>query len=77
MPNGLDAREIGERIGINNQRTVKKRLERAGIKPIGYSGPTAIYSEDAVEAIRNVPGRGRPAKKPGTPVKPAKKGKKQ
>jgi hypothetical protein len=76
MPNGLDANEIGERIGIKNQRTVKKRLERAGIKPIGYSGPTAIYSEDVVEKIRTVPGRGRPPKaKPEaeTPAKPKKK----
>jgi hypothetical protein len=61
MPNGLDAKEIGERIGIK-QRTAKKRLERAKIKPIGYSGPTAIYSEDVIEIIRNVPGRGRPPK---------------
>jgi hypothetical protein len=42
MPDGLDAKEIGELIGIN-QRAAKKRLERAGIKPIGYSGPAAIY----------------------------------
>jgi hypothetical protein len=78
MPNGLDAKEIGERIGIK-QRAAKKRLERAGIKPIGYSGPTAIYSEDVVEKIRNVPGRGRPPKaKPEEPVakKPAKPAKK-
>jgi hypothetical protein len=67
MPNGLDAKEIGERIGIK-QRAAKKRLERAGIKPIGYSGPTAIYSEDVVEQIRNVPGKGRPPKaKPEAP----------
>jgi hypothetical protein len=72
MPKGLDAREIGDRIGIN-QRTTKKRLERAGIKPIGYSGPTAIYAEDVVEKIRNVPGRGRPPKaKPEPPDKPGK-----
>jgi hypothetical protein len=61
MPNGLDAKEIGELIGIN-QRAVKKRLERAGIKAIGYSGPTAIYDPSVVEIIRNVPGRGRPPK---------------
>jgi hypothetical protein len=71
MPNGLDAKEIGEIIGIK-QRAAKKRLERAGIKPIGYSGPTAIYSADVVEQIRNVPGRGRPPKKPETKKKPKK-----
>jgi hypothetical protein len=73
MPNGLDAKEIGEIIGIN-QRAAKKRLERAGIKPVGYSGPTAIYDPSVVEAIRNVPGKGRPPKaKPEAPAKAAKK----
>jgi hypothetical protein len=62
MPNGLDAKEIGAALNIN-PRAVKKRLERAGVKPIGYSGPTAIYAPEALEAIRNVPGKGRPPKK--------------
>jgi hypothetical protein len=69
MPNGLDAKEIGEALGIN-QRTAKKRLERAGIKPIGYSGPTAIYAPDALERIRNVPGKGRPPKPKTKPEEP-------
>jgi hypothetical protein len=67
MPNGLDAKEIGTALGIN-PRTAKKRLERAGIRPIGYSGPTAIYDEGVVEAIRNTPSPGRPKKaKPDKP----------
>jgi predicted ArsR family transcriptional regulator len=63
MPNGLDAKEISEILGIN-QRAVKKRLERAGVKPLSYSGPTAIYAPEAVDAIKDSRGRGRPPKKP-------------
>jgi hypothetical protein len=51
--------------------TAKQRLLRAGIKPITKE---AIYHESALEAIRNVPGKGRPKKQPE--VKPrAKNGK--
>jgi hypothetical protein len=47
--------------------TIKKQLKAAGEKPIEYAGPTAIYDKSALEAIRNVPGRGRPPKdKPTT-----------
>jgi hypothetical protein len=73
MPNGLDAKEIGEALGIN-QRAAKKRLERAGIKPIGYSGPTAIYDPKVVDKIRDTPGPGRPPKtKPEDPDQSANK----
>jgi hypothetical protein len=61
MPNGLDAKEIGEILGIK-PRAAKKRLERAGIKPIGYSGPTAIYAPAVIEEIKDVSGPGRPPK---------------
>jgi hypothetical protein len=40
-------------------KTVKKRLETSGIKPLTKE---ALYPESALEAIRNVPGKGRPKK---------------
>jgi predicted ArsR family transcriptional regulator len=62
--NGLTAVEIGNILGIPS-KTVKKRLERAGITPKTYAGPTAIYDESALEAIRNVQmGRPKKANKP-------------
>jgi hypothetical protein len=60
--------------------TVEMRLNRKGIKPIARS---ALYSPEALEAIRDVPGKGRPPKakleapakvtKPTKNAKPAKK----
>ena len=58
---GLTIREIAEMLGLG-QPTVKMRLRVAGIKPVSYAGPTAVYEKSALEAIRNVPGRGRPPK---------------
>jgi len=55
---------------------VKVRLHRLGIKSITAE---ALYDASALEAIRNVPGKGRPKKAvPGPePAKPKpKKGKK-
>jgi hypothetical protein len=49
--------------------TAKQRLLRSGIKPVAKD---AIYPRSALEAIRNVPGKGRPRK---APEKPANKGK--
>jgi hypothetical protein len=48
-------------------------MKRKGIKPIKIVGQTGIYDPSVVEAIRNVPGKGRPPKaKPGdTPQKGA------
>jgi hypothetical protein len=44
-------------------RTVERRIQRAGLKPITRE---AIYAPEVLEAIRNVPGPGRPKKtKPG------------
>jgi hypothetical protein len=59
--NGLT---VSEMVKILNRlpSTIKKQLKAAGIKPIEYAGPTAIYDPSVVEAIRNVPGRGRPKK---------------
>jgi hypothetical protein len=48
---------------------VKQRLFTAGKHPIAKD---ALYEADALDAIRSVPGKGRPRK---TPEPPAKKGK--
>ena len=61
--NGLTAREISEMLGIP-QKTVKTRLKAANISPVSYAGMCAIYSENVVDMIKSVRGRGRPAKKP-------------
>jgi predicted ArsR family transcriptional regulator len=57
---GLTIPEMAKELGLNPD-TVKMRLHVAKIKPITKD---ALYDPSALEAIRNVPGRGRP-KKPG------------
>ena len=56
---GLTVAEIAERLEITPE-AVRKRIERLSIKPITKE---AIYPEESLEAIRNVPGKGRPKKK--------------
>jgi len=56
--------------------TVKRQLQAKGIKPAEYAGPTGMYRRSAMEAIRNVPSRGRPKAKPPEPEKPPSKTKK-
>jgi predicted ArsR family transcriptional regulator len=56
--NGLTITEMAEKLGIT-YITAKQRLLRLGIKPVTKE---ALYDESALEAIRNVPGRGRPKK---------------
>jgi len=58
---GLTVKEMAEMLGLG-QPAVKMRLRVAGIKPVSYAGPTAVYDKSAMEAIRNVPGKGRPRK---------------
>jgi hypothetical protein len=70
--NGLTVAEMVKILGRMSS-TIKKQLKAAGIKPIEYAGPTALYDKSALDAIRNVPGRGRPPKvKPEDPDKAAK-----
>ena len=59
--NGLTVAEMVKLLG-REPSTIKKQLKAAGITPKEYAGPTAIYDESALEAIRHVPGRGRPKK---------------
>jgi predicted transcriptional regulator len=72
---GYTISEMAKELGIA-PNTVMQRLFVAKIKPITKE---ALYGKAALEAIRNVPGKGRPKKAvPGPePAKPkAKKGKK-
>jgi predicted ArsR family transcriptional regulator len=71
--NGLTITEMAKKLGIT-YLTAKQRLLRLGIKPVTKE---ALYDESALEAIRNVPGKGRPPKtKPEEPAKTAPKPKK-
>ena len=74
MANGLTVAEMAKELKLQPD-TVKRRLQTKGIKPTEYAGPTALYNPSALEAIRSVPGKGRP-KKADEPEKPAKKAKK-
>jgi hypothetical protein len=65
----MTIKEISEVLGITPGAT-KIRLQRKGIKPIKMVGQTGIYDPSAIEAIRDVRGKGRPPKKPETPDKP-------
>jgi predicted ArsR family transcriptional regulator len=55
---GMTIAEMAERLDIPRD-TVKHRILRGGFKPITKD---AIYTEEVFEAIRNVPGKGRPKK---------------
>jgi hypothetical protein len=54
----LTITEIAEKLGIT-YLAAKQRLLRAGIKPVTTD---TLYLASAIEAIRNVPGKGRPKK---------------
>jgi len=59
--NGMDVNEIGKALGIH-PKAAKTRLRRAGIAPVGYHGPTAIYPNDCLNKIKEVSKGGRPRK---------------
>ena len=50
--------EMADKLNIPRD-TVKQRLLRAGRKPFSQE---ALYTKEDFEAIRNVPGKGRPPK---------------
>jgi hypothetical protein len=55
---GITIREMATALGLK-PNAVQQRLHVAGIDPIIRE---AIYPLDALERIRNVPGKGRPPK---------------
>jgi signal recognition particle subunit SEC65 len=57
---GYTAKELAELLDITYDN-IRKRIEKAGIKPITRE---AIYPKSTLEAIRDVRGKGRPPKKP-------------
>jgi predicted ArsR family transcriptional regulator len=63
---GMTITEMAEILGIA-PNTVMQRLYVAKIKPVTKE---ALYDKSALEAIRSVPGKGRPPKaKPEDPMK--------
>ena len=56
---GLTASEMAQKSGVKI-KTVKKRLETAGVKPITKE---ALYDISAYEIMLNSPPRGRPKKR--------------
>jgi predicted ArsR family transcriptional regulator len=74
---GITISEMAEELGIV-KNAVAQRLFVAKIKPLTRE---ALYALSALEAIRNVPGKGRPKKHsrkrnpPGQRKPPAKPGK--
>jgi predicted ArsR family transcriptional regulator len=70
--NGLTLSEIANALGIEKW-AAEKRLRKAGVEKLTRD---ALYPLDAIERIKNAPGRGRPRKPAPEPAKPAKKGKK-
>ena len=58
ITNGLTVKEMASELGLAST-VVKQRLFVAKIKPVCRE---AIYDPSALEAIRNVPGKGRPRK---------------
>ena len=68
---GITISEMAEKLGIE-KNAVLQRLYVAKIKP---KTREALYEESALEAIRSVPGKGRP-RKAAEPAKPASRSKK-
>jgi predicted ArsR family transcriptional regulator len=73
---GMTISEMAEILGLPRD-TVKHRIRRGGFEPLTKD---AVYAKEVFDAIRNVPGKGRPPKAkpeaPAAPEKPAKKTKK-
>jgi len=70
MAKGLTVAEMAKELNRASD-TIKRQLQRKGIKAQSYAGPTALYPKSALEAIRVVNSVGRPPKE--QPAKPAKK----
>jgi hypothetical protein len=57
---GLTLTEMSKILGLP-PKTVERRIQRAGFKPITRE---AMYAPEVLEAIRDVRGKGRPPKQP-------------
>jgi hypothetical protein len=55
---GMTISEMAEKLNLPRD-TIMRRVLRGGYKPITKD---ALYSKEVFEAIRSVPGRGRPKK---------------
>jgi hypothetical protein len=66
---GMTIDEMAKNLGLP-YKTVAQRILRGGYEPI-FSGN--LYSPEVFEAIRNVPGKGRPPKKSESLSKEPKK----
>jgi hypothetical protein len=63
--NGMTIAEMAEELNLPRD-TVKRRILRGGYKPLTKD---AVYANEVFDAIKNVPGKGRPPKaKPEAPV---------
>jgi predicted ArsR family transcriptional regulator len=67
---GITISEMAKELGID-KNAVAQRLFVAKIKPLTRE---ALYALSALEAIRNVPSKGRPKKQPELKPARAKKG---
>jgi predicted ArsR family transcriptional regulator len=66
---GLTIDEMAEILSVK-RRAIETRLKRLGIEPLTKS---AVYDKSALEAIRDMPGKGRPRKKAAADTEKPKK----
>jgi hypothetical protein len=66
---GMTISEMAKALNLP-RKTVEMRILRRGHKPITHE---ATYSKEVFEDIKNVPGKGRPKKKPEAESKPEAK----
>jgi hypothetical protein len=74
---GIPVSEIAKRLGITSE-AVKMRFKRREIKPFKYIGPTGLYTEKDIDAIKDAYLGKHPSKKskPATRAKTKKPPKK-
>jgi hypothetical protein len=72
---GIPASEIAKNLGITPD-AVKMRFKRRNIKPFKYVGPTGLYKESDIEAIKDAYLGKHPTKKKPSGSKPKAKSKK-
>jgi hypothetical protein len=66
---GMTISEMAKKLGLGI-KTIEGRIQRGGYRPLTKD---AVYSMDVFEAIKDVPGKGRPPKaKPEDPAEPGK-----